>query len=63
MKADTKSSPIRTEANQRMNSNDIRRALTRLLPSWFIGGLIGLAAAVAFVAGPRVLVWWITLFS
>lgn len=46
-----------------MNSTDIRRALTRCLPSWFIGGVIGLLAAAAFLAGPRLLVWWITLFS
>lgn len=46
-----------------MNSIDIFRALTRCLPTWLIGGIYGLLLAAAFVAGPRLLAWWITLFS
>lgn len=53
---------IRTEATERMNSLSLRRACARLLTDRQLVYVTGGALAVAFVAGPTVLAWWLRLF-
>lgn len=45
-----------------MNSIELRRRITRSVPTRVIVGIGGIALAVAFVTGPTVLGWWIGLF-